>query len=134
MANARNSETKPPRPAPIPCPVGSPGPRTNGASTIDPQIAPQIIVIKNDAILVLGEFDGVAKSRDGESGFGGDAYGLSLELQVTFCITDERPNSASARSNLYVSQNARPSTYCNPNILTDDLSGSHSTAQNEGQK
>lgn len=34
----------------------------------------------------------------------------------------------------YPSGSGRSTAYCNPNILTDDLSGRHSPAQSEGQK
>jgi len=47
------SETSPPRPKAIPCPVGSPGPRVIGASTIDPTRAPTNVGIRSERRFVL---------------------------------------------------------------------------------
>ncbi len=47
------SETSPPRPKAIPCPVGSPGPRMIGARAIDPTRAPTNVGIKSERRLVL---------------------------------------------------------------------------------
>ena len=81
-----NSVIKPARPKPIIWPFGSPGPRTKGAKSIDPQIAPAIVgkinVVRFDLVL---EFASRALRSIGKDTPRG-AYGLSLVSRATMQV------------------------------------------------